>query len=259
MQKIKNQLKEESKKRESFMKNKLILASIFCLLFTAQSFSQTKNKIMEMKTMQADTKMASKMITPEEAAKNALNIGAKMPSFNLPDDKNQQVSSSDLLKQGNLVIVFYRGAWCPYCNTYLRKLQKNLTEIESNGGKLVAISVENPDTSLANAQKNEVSFTVLSDKHLDLARQFGIVYQLAPDVNEKYKGYGVDLVKQNGTETPDLPLSATYIVNQKGEIVYAYLEPDYKQRSEPSVIIEHLAKIKGDKMIKDEKMMKKSN
>lgn len=241
------------------MKNKLILASIFCALLATPIFSQTKGKNMEMKKMEGDKKTASKMVTPEEAAKNALNVGAKMPSFTLPDDKNQQVSSNDLLKQGNLVVVFYRGAWCPYCNTYLRKLQKNLSEIEANGGKLVAISVENPDTSLAVAQKNEVKFTVLSDKHLDLARQFGIVYQLAPDVNEKYKGYGIDLVKQNETETPDLPLSATYIVNQKGEIIYAFLEPDYKQRAEPAVIIEHLAKIKDGKMMKDEKMMKKSN
>ncbi len=240
------------------MKNKLILASIFCALLATQIFSQIKDKNMEMKSMEGDKTMASKMVTPEQAAKNALNVGAKMPSFTLPDDKNQQVSSSDLLKQGNLVVVFYRGAWCPYCNTYLRKLQKNLTEIEANGGKLVAISVENPDTSLANAQKNEVQFTVLSDKHLDLARQFGIVYQLPPETNEKYKGYGVDLVKQNGTETPDLPLSATYIVNQKGEIVYAFLEPDYTKRAEPAVIIEHLAKIKDGKMMKDDKMMKKT-
>lgn len=240
------------------MKNKLILASIFCALLATQIFSQIKDKNMEMKSMEGDKTMASKMVTPEQAAKNALNVGAKMPSFTLPDDKNQQVSSSDLLKQGNLVVVFYRGAWCPYCNTYLRKLQKNLTEIEANGGKLVAISVENPDTSLANAQKNEVQFTVLSDKHLDLARQFGIVYQLPPETNEKYKGYGVDLVKQNGTETPDLPLSATYIINQKGEIVYAFLEPDYTKRAEPAVIIEHLAKIKDGKMMKDDKMMKKT-
>ncbi|MEZ5425198.1 MAG: peroxiredoxin-like family protein [Pyrinomonadaceae bacterium] len=200
-----------------------------------------------------------KTVTAEEASKMALNVGAKMPSFNLSDPNGNFVSSEDLLKQGNLVVVFYRGAWCPFCNAYLHKLQMNLKEIEASGGKLVAISVENPDTSMSVAEKNKLEFTVLSDKHLDLARKFGIVYQLSPETNEKYKGYGIDLVKQNGTETPDLPLSATYIVKQNGEIAYAYLEPDYKQRLEPEIIIETLGKLKkSDGMMKSEgdKMMK---
>ena len=94
------------------------------------------------------------------------------------------------------------------------------------------------------AQKNDLAFTVLSDKHLDVARKFGIVYQLPDETNEKYKGFGVDLVKQNGTATPDLPLSATYIVNQSGEITYAFLEPDYKKRATPADIIKNLQKIR---------------
>jgi peroxiredoxin len=188
-----------------------------------------------------------KAVSAEEVAKNALNVGAQMPAFSLSDSKGNLVSSSDLLKAGNLVVVFYRGAWCPYCNTYLRQLQKNLKEIEENGGKLVAISVENPDNSMAVAAKNEVEFTVLSDPHLDLARKFGIVYQLAPETDMKYKGYGIDLVKLNGTDTPDLPLSATYIVKKNGEIAYAFLEPDYKKRAEPATLIEVLGNIMQSK------------
>jgi peroxiredoxin len=129
-------------------------------------------------------------------------------------------------------------------------LQKSLGEIEANGGKLVAISVETPDNSLSVTQKNELNFTVLSDKNLDVARKFGIVYQLSPETEEKYKGFGLDLAKQNGTKTPDLPLSATYIVKQNGEIFYAFLEPDYTKRAEPSVIIENLAKLKPVKTMK---------
>ncbi len=189
-------------------------------------------------------KMTAKNRSAEEAVKTALKTGAKMPSFTLVDAANKSVSSKNLLKQGNLVLVFYRGAWCPFCNLYLRDLQKNIKEIEANGGKLVAISVENPDKSLSVTQKNELDFTVLSDKNLDVAGKFGIVYQISPETDEKYKGFGVDLVKQNKTETPDLPLSATYIVKQNGQIVYAFLESDYKKRAEPAVIIENLAKIK---------------
>ena len=229
------------------MKKHLFLMIALFSVLTLNVFSQDEMKKDEMMKKEA---MMAKAVTPEDAAKTALNVGAKIPTFSLSDANGKFVSSADLLKKGNLVVVFYRGAWCPFCNTYLKKLQDNLSQIKAQGANVVAISVENPDTSASVAQKNKVEFTVLSDKHLDVARQFGIVYQLSPETNEKYKGYGIDLVKQNGTETPDLPLSATYIVNSKGEITYAYLEPDYKKRAEPSVIIETLAQMKKAMMSK---------
>ncbi len=188
-----------------------------------------------------------KFVSDTEASKNALNVGAKMPAFTLKSADGKIVSSNDLLKEGNLVLVFYRGAWCPFCNLYLKNLQKNLDEIKANGGVLTAISVENPDTSMAVSKKNELNFSVLSDPNLDTARKFGIVYQLPPETNEKYKSFGVDLIKQNDTKTPDLPLSATYIINKNGKIVYAYLEPDYKKRAAPEIIIAELKKLQTKK------------
>lgn len=187
--------------------------------------------------------MGEKIVTDADAVKNALNVGAKIPNFELSDSTGKTVSSKDLLKDGNLVIVFYRGAWCPFCNTYLRSLQKRLTDIAAAGGKIVAISVENPDASMAVAKKNEVGFTVLSDPKLETARKFGIVYQLPAETDEKYKTYGIDLAKRNAMDKPELPLSATYVVNKKGKIVYAFLEADYKKRAEPDVIIAELTKI----------------
>ena len=185
-----------------------------------------------------------RIVTDAEAIKNALNVGAKMPPFSLADSTGKTVHSKDLLNEGNLVIVFYRGSWCPFCNTYLRSLQKRLTDITAAGGRLVAISVENPDASMAVAKKNEVGFTVLSDPGLETARKFGIVYQLSAETDKQYKSYGLDLAKRNAMDKPELPLSATYIVNKKGKIVYAFLEADYKKRAEPDVIIAELAKIK---------------
>ena len=185
-----------------------------------------------------------KFVSADDAAKKALNIGAKAPTFSLKDSTGKLVDSKTLLKQGNMVLVFYRGAWCPFCNTYLHKLQTRLTDITAAGGKLVAVSVENPDASMAIAKKNEVQFTVLSDTNLEVARKFGIVYELPAETNEKYKTYGIDLAKRNSMEKPELPLAATYIIDKKGKIVYAFLEPDYKKRAEPDVIIENLKKLK---------------
>jgi len=231
------------------MNKKIYVLAFLVISLTFNAFSQdTMSKDKEM--MSKDKKMAmAKGVSPQDAAKSALNVGGKMPSFTLSDANGKSVNSNNLLKQGNLVVVFYRGAWCPYCNLYLKKLQENLPQIKAQNANLVAISVENPDKSLAVAQKNKVGFTVLSDPNLDTARKFGIVYQLDSNTDEKYKSYGIDLVKMNSTAKPELPLSATYIINQKGEIVYAFLESDYKQRAEPTVIIETLSKLKviGDK------------
>jgi len=182
--------------------------------------------------------------SPEDAVKNALNVGASIPVFDLKDSTGKSVSSKDLLKEGNLVVVFYRGSWCPFCNLYLRNLQKRLTDITNAGGKLVAISVENPDASMAIAKKNEVQFTVLSDPNLDVARKFGIVYQLPPATDEAYKSYGLDIAKHNNMAKPELPLAVTYVVNKQGKIAYAFVDTDYKKRAEPDVIIENLRRIK---------------
>lgn len=188
----------------------------------------------------------NKIISAEDAAKNALNTNAKMPAFSLKDANGKTVESRDLLKQGNLVVVFYRGSWCPFCNLYLRNLQKSMPQIKAAGGNLVAISVENPDNSLKVSKKNELDFTVLSDPNLDFARKLGIVYQMPKETDELYKNkYSLDIAKHNEMERAELPLSATYVVNQKGEIVYAFLEPDYKKRAAPEAVIETLQKIKS--------------
>ena len=227
------------------MKKNICFALVAVALFSVSALAQDSMKTGDAMTKDATMKMEmAKFVSADDAAKTALIAGAKMPEFTLSDSLGKMVSSKDLLKQGNMVLVFYRGAWCPFCNKYLHTLQENLPQIKENGGNLVAISVEPPDRSMAIAKKNALDFTVLSDPNLTVARSFGIVYQLPDATNERYKAGGLDLAKYNSTEKAELPISATYIVNRKGEIVYAYIEPDYKKRAEPSVIIETLAKLK---------------
>ncbi len=224
------------------MKIKILLGLIISFGCFSGVFAQATSTSSESKT-DANT---TDIVSAEQAAKTALNVGGKMPSFNLSDANDANVSSGDLLEQGNLIVVFYRGAWCPFCNLYLRKLQESLPQFKENDAILVAISVENPDKAIAVSQKNNLKFTVLSDPNLDVARKFGIVYQLDPKTESALKNYGIDLVKQNGTKKPELPLSATYVVKRNGEIAYAFLEPDYQKRAEPSAIVEVLKKIKAE-------------
>lgn len=238
-----------------FSKSTFFLILIFCC---SAVFSQSETpvadelkKLDEQSSKQVPQKVldAGKKGTEELVAagivKKALNVGDIIPQFSLTDANGKQVSSSDLLRRGNLVITFYRGAWCPFCNLYLRALQANLPEFKKYGADLVAISIEPPDRSLSVSQQNKLSFTVLSDPKLEVSRKFGIVYEMPKVTNDAVLELGFDIAKYNGTEKAELPLSATYVVDKKGKIVYAFLDPDYKKRAEPSEIVANLKKLKG--------------
>lgn len=207
-------------------------------VLTFDAFSQNEvSKDKETATRQE--------VSAADAVQNALKVGDKMPDFSLDDGDGKRVSSSELLRKGNLVVVFYRGAWCPYCNLYLKSLQENLAQIKAQGANVAAISIEIPLRSKMIAGKNKVEFSVLSDPKLLTARQFGIVYDLPEETNKLYQKNGLNLARYNQTKTVELPLSATYIVNREGEIVYAFVEQDYTKRAEPAVIIETLSRIKN--------------
>ena len=178
----------------------------------------------------------------------ALKVGQRAPDFALPDAKNKTVSLSAILAKGPAVISFYRGGWCPYCNLTLHALQASLPEIEATGATLVAISPQVPDQSLSTAEKDALAFSVLSDVGNKVAKEFGIAYQLPTELAKLTKGFGVDLAKYNGDQSNELPLAATYIVNQNRTIAYAFVDADYKKRMEPSDIVNVLKGVSaGDK------------
>jgi peroxiredoxin len=189
-------------------------------------------------------KLAAEGIEKSGILESALNKGSNIPSFSLKDAYGKTVTSDELLKKGPVVLVFYRGAWCPYCNLYLRGLQRRLPDITSRGGQLVAVSVEPPDRSLEVLTKNKLEYTVLSDPDLGVAREFGIVYEMPKAVDDIMKSLGLDLVEYNGTKKPELPLGATYVIDRSGRIEYAFLEADYKKRADPNDIISVLDELK---------------
>ncbi len=174
--------------------------------------------------------------------KNSLKVGDKIPAIQLTDAQGELVSIQDKLTEGPVVLSFYRGAWCPYCNLQLNALQKSLPAIQEAGGSLVAISPQLPEHSATTAKTNELTFDVLSDVGNKTAREFGLVFQLGEAVRPLYQSFGIDIPKHNGDDAYELPVSATYVVNSDGVIVYAFVDLDYTQRAEPSEIIAHLKK-----------------
>lgn len=173
----------------------------------------------------------------------SLKKGAKCPEFSLPNSQGKLISVTNLLQQGPVVLVFYRGGWCPYCNLTLRALQKSLDAIRENGAQLVAISPQEPDQSLSTAEKDELTFEVLSDKKNKVARSFGLVFKLPSDLVKVYGEFGIDLKKANGDDENELPLAATFVVGKDGTIEHAFVDADYKKRMEPAEIVSVLQKL----------------
>ncbi|WP_435416853.1 peroxiredoxin-like family protein [Parerythrobacter aurantius] len=171
----------------------------------------------------------------------ALKAGDKAPAFNLPNVTGEAVALRALLKSGPVVLSFYRGGWCPYCNLELRALQAALPGIEALGAKLVAVSPQTPDESLSTAEKNELAFAVLSDGSSAVAKSFGIAFDLAEELRPIYSKFGHGLPEMNGSEDWVLPMPANYVIDQSGTIAFAFVDPDYRNRLEPAAILEVLS------------------
>jgi len=174
----------------------------------------------------------------------AKNVGDKAPDFELPNAVGEKVKLSDLLAQGPVVLTWYRGGWCPYCNLQLRAYQKALPEFRKWNATLVAISPETPDNSLTTEKKNNLEFEVLSDVDNKVARNYGIVYKLPEEVAAQFNGK-LDLAAYYGNDRNELPLAVTYVIDPKGVIRYAFVDADYRRRAEPRDIVAALEKISG--------------
>ncbi len=171
-------------------------------------------------------------------------VGDTAPSFTLPNAVGDDVSLATLLKEGPVIVVFYRGAWCPYCNLTLAAWQARLDEIQSLGGQLVAISPQLPDFSLSSQEKNELKFPVLSDVGNKIADAFGVTTQVTPEIIKLWEGR-IDLEEHNGDTSAKLPLPATFLIDTDGTIHFAHAHEDYRVRAEPEDVIAKFKELAG--------------
>ncbi|CAM3667874.1 MULTISPECIES: peroxiredoxin-like family protein [Pseudoalteromonas] len=171
---------------------------------------------------------------------NALKVGDAVADFSLTNQHGGTTRFADLLASGPVVISFYRGGWCPYCNLELKALNALLPDFKALGAKLVAISPQLPDASLTTAQKNALEYDVLSDVGNQVAEQFGLVFTLDERLKPIYAQFGLDIAQANGDDSFQLPLPATYVVDQHGIITYAFADEDYTLRAEPSDVLNSL-------------------
>ncbi len=191
---------------------------------------ETLNLLMSELQDLIDTGIAEKAVQQNDA----------FPAFALPNANNETRTLDDFLNKGSLVVSFYRGAWCPYCNLEINALQQRLPEITAAGAQLVAISPQRADKSIAQIASSQLTFEVLSDLENKLAKQCGLVFTLPESLRPIYEAWQIDIPGHNGNDSFELPIPATYIIDKSGIVRYAHVKMDYTQRLEPDVIIEQL-------------------
>ncbi|WP_241330287.1 peroxiredoxin-like family protein [Chryseobacterium arthrosphaerae] len=166
--------------------------------------------------------------------------GEKMPEFLLPNATDKMIDSNDILKKGKMILAFYRGSWCPYCNLELKFLQDNLSRIKDKNAVLIAVSPQTPDHSLSMAEKNKLGFEVLSDQNNDFAKKLGIVFQLQDFVLPYYRNLGINLSEFNNNDENLLPVPAVFVVDQDRRIIFKYLDVNYMNRVDVEELIQAL-------------------
>ena len=177
------------------------------------------------------------------AREKALRVGDTVPDVPLPGGTGAPHSLSALLHHGPVVVTFYRGGWCPYCNIQLRAYQAVLPRITALGARLLAISPQLPDGSLSTAEMNALTFDVVSDPGNAVARRFGLVYALAQELRDALASNNKALPGINGDESWELPVPATYVIGRDGRVALAFLDVDYRVRLSPEAILAALSSL----------------
>ena len=184
-------------------------------------------------------------------AANKLPAGAKIPEFQLQDHDGKNISSSELLAKGRLVLCFIRGRWCPFCVAQMEAMNAILPEIEQAGATLVAISPQTVKQAFFMHDQHKLHFRLLSDAGNNVARQFQLAYRVSEEQQALYKRTFVNLPFINGDDSWELPIPATYVIDRDGRVLYTAANEDYMERPEPAEVVSILYK-RGNSVILSE-------
>lgn len=169
-----------------------------------------------------------------------VNVNDKAPEFSAKSQDGKSVSLKEKLKTGPVVLVFYRGQWCPYCNRQLKNLEDSLSLITAKGATLIAVTPEKPENIIKTIEKTKATYPILFDEGLKIMKSYDVAFAVDPKTIERYKGYGIDFTEVNGVNGTNLPVPAVYIINKNGEVVYRYFDADYRKRPSVKDLLDHL-------------------
>ena len=222
--------------------------ALFILITTITAHANTKLSLTQQLEMKAqnsskkgDPDIKKKMQQAHIELKNsgivekALKKNTKAPEFNI-DNK----AFSTFYSTRPVVLKFYRGSWCPYCELELKVYEEYKSKIEAKGYQVIIITPDTEKEIKKFKAKEKISFAIYSDSENKIAKKFGIAFKIGDELNKVYKGFGIDLEKSQGNQNQELPLPGTYIINKEGIITYAFIDVDYKKRLDPEVLLTKL-------------------
>ncbi|MFG1501488.1 peroxiredoxin-like family protein [Halobacteriovorax sp. XZX-3] len=222
------------------------ISILSALILTLSSFAETslqdrlnerKEKANKKRSVEVTKVMdeALKHLKDSGIVEESVKKGTKVPSFKIGGK-----DISEYYKDGNIIVSFYRGSWCPYCMIQLKEYQKYYEEIQNKGAKLIVLA---PDTKkeIAKTKRNhKLNFPIYSDVDNKIAKKFGLAFKLEESLKAVYSKFGIDIEKNQGNDKFELPLPGTYIINKEGQIIYAFADADYTKRADPKDLLQYL-------------------
>lgn len=176
-----------------------------------------------------------------QTAPHGLQVNDQAPNFKGKDQNGKEISLNTELKKGAVVLVFYRGQWCPFCNKQLKQLEDSLFLIKAKGATVLTITPEKPENIEKTIAKTKASYSIIHDEGLEIMKMFDVAFKVDDKTIESYKKYGIDFTEANGASNgSNLPVPAVYIINKKGKIVYKYFDANYRKRSTVKEILSYL-------------------
>jgi peroxiredoxin len=184
--------------------------------------------------------LLSAQLLNAQQAPEGLFISSKAPDFKAKDQDGNEVRLKDLVKKGKVVLVFYRGEWCPYCNKELTRLQDSFQLIKDKGATLLAISPEKPENITKTIAKTKAAYPVLYDEGAKIMKAYDVDFEVPENTVTRYRNSGIDLVKLNTEDGKYLPVPAVYIIDKESTVIYRFFETDYKKRPAVKDLLEKL-------------------
>lgn len=179
--------------------------------------------------------LVSAQETPE-----GLFIHSKAPDFRAKDQNGIEIHLRELLKKGKVVLVFYRGQWCPYCNRELKKMEDSLQQIKNKGATLIAVTPEKPENIAKTIEKTSATYSILFDDGLGIMKAYHVAFEVPENTLTRYRNSGINIEANNGSNGKYLPVPAVFIISKEGEVIYRFFEPDYKKRPDVKEILDNL-------------------
>jgi peroxiredoxin len=184
--------------------------------------------------------LVSSSLVAQQKQAEGLFLKSKAPDFKGTDQNGTKIRLKDIWKKGDVVLLFYRGQWCPYCNRQLKQLQDSLSFITAKGATVIAVTPEKPENIKKTISKTNVGFSIVHDEGLKIMKSYDVAFTVDEKTVGRYKGGGIDLNEVNGSNGPTLPVPAVYIIDNGGFIKYRFFENDYKKRPTVKELLDNL-------------------